>query len=319
MEQPSAAPMIPAPMTSRSRRSEQDGVKVLSFEQAVPMAKAEARGDSNAAADRPVTISEAIDAYGADLVGRGRSSYNAAYVKAHLPAHLAAQPLSMVTSKQLRHWRDSLIKGGMLPASINRMLKGAIAAFNLAAKLDKRIAANREAWKVGLEALPNAVTARDAVLSDKQVLAVVAASYQISEEFGLYVQVHAETGSRSSQLARCTVGDLHGDKLMIPASRKGKNGGRGGKVGVPLTPALAERLRRAATGRARSSFFSFALAVELGGPSLRTMFTRSQRQRGQPSYRLAPRSTACGIQASGGGCGSCRSGLSPPCTIPPPR
>lgn len=65
------------------------------------------------------------------------------------------------------------------------------------------------------------------------------ASYDISEQFGLYVQVHAEVGSRSSQLARCLVSDLHGDMLMVPASRKGHNGGRGGQVGVPLTPNLA--------------------------------------------------------------------------------
>jgi hypothetical protein len=198
-----------------------------------------------------VTIDQALTAYESDLQARGRNIYNAGAVRVHLPARLAPQPLSTVTSKQLRQWRDGLIKTGSIqPASINRLMKGAHAAFNLAGKLDKRIAANREAWKVGLEALPNTVKARDTVLNDKQVLAAVSASYHLSEEFGLYVQVHAETGSRSSQLARCLVGDLHGDKLMIPASHKGRNGGRGGHVGVPIGPALAERLHKAAAGRA---------------------------------------------------------------------
>jgi hypothetical protein len=137
----------------------------------------------------------------------------------------------------------------MLPATINRLIKPAKAAFALAAKIDRRIAANAEAWRVGLEALPNSETARDAVLADKQVRAVVSAAYAISEQFGLYTQVHAETGARSSQLARCIVGDLHRDKLQVPASRKGGNGGRGGHVGVPLTPGLAARLRKAAAGR----------------------------------------------------------------------
>jgi hypothetical protein len=225
-----------------------DGQKVLTYEQAALRARALARGDANAAADRPAAISEAITAYEADLTGRGRNPYNAALVRTHLPQHLAAQPLSLVTSKQLRGWRDALIKGGMLPATVNRVLKPAHAAFNLAAKIDARVAANAMAWKVGLEMLPNTVTARDMVLGDADVLRVVAAAYDVSAEFGLYVQVHAETGGRSSQLARCTVHDLHRDKLMVPASRKGRGGGRGGHVGVPLTPALAARLRQAAAG-----------------------------------------------------------------------
>jgi site-specific recombinase XerD len=37
---------------------------------------------------------------------------------------------------------------------------------------------------------------------------------------------------------------------MVPASPKGRNGVRGGHVGVPLTAGLAARLRSAAAGRA---------------------------------------------------------------------
>ena len=64
------------------------------------------------------------------------------------------------------------------------------------------------------------------------------------------MQTHAETGSRSSQLARCLPSELHGDKLMVPASHKGRGGGRGGHVGVPLMSALAARLRKASAGKA---------------------------------------------------------------------
>ena len=226
-----------------------DGIAVFDYEQAANKARALARGDANAAADRPASIAEAIAAYEADLIGRGRGAYNARWVTHHLPRHLAAQPLSQVTSKQLRAWRDALIKAGMLPATVNRVLKPAHAAFNLAGKLDARIAANAQAWKVGLEMLRGTVKAREAVLSDKPVLAVVAASYDISEQFGLYVQAHAELGSRSSQIARCTVDDLLRDKLSVPASHKGRGGGRGGHVPIPITLGLAARLRRAAAGR----------------------------------------------------------------------
>jgi hypothetical protein len=230
-----------------------DGTAVMSYEQAANKARALARGDANAAADRPATIDEALTAYGADLTARGKNPYNAAWVRSHLPPHLAAQPLSLVTSKQLREWRDGLVKAGMLPATVNRLLKSAHGSFNLSSKLDKRVAANREAWKVGLEALPNTVTARDAVLTDAQVQAVVAAAYHISQQFGLYVQVHAEVGARSSQLARCVVGDLERDKLMVPCSRKGRGERKADRTPVPLGINLATQLKAAAAGRPKSA------------------------------------------------------------------
>ena len=71
-----------------------DGVAVFTYEQAANKARALARGDANAAADRPATIAEALDAYEADLTGRGRSAYNATHARIHLPDHLLAQPLS---------------------------------------------------------------------------------------------------------------------------------------------------------------------------------------------------------------------------------
>jgi integrase len=219
-----------------------DGTAVLSYEQAALKARAMARGDANAAADRPASIDEALTAYEADLTARRANPYNARHVRFHLPAHLLAQPLSQVTAKMLRHWRDHLIKDGVLPATVNRLLKSAHAAFNLASKLDKRVAANTGAWKVGLEALQGTVTARDAVLTDKQVLAVVAAAYDVSDAFGLYCQTHAETGARSSQLARMVVADLERDRLMVPTSRKGR-GRKADRIPVPITPALAARLR----------------------------------------------------------------------------
>ena len=230
-------------------RQEADGTAVLTYEQATLKARALARGDANAAADRPATISEAITAYEADLTARGRNAYNARLVRFHLPPHLAAQPLSQVTAKQLRHWRDALIKAGMLPATLNRVMKPAHAACNLAAKLDPRIAANAQSWKVGLEALRNTTKARDAVLTDAQVLAVVAAAYEESPAFGRYVQVHAEVGARSSQLARLTVGDLERDRLLVPASHKGRGDRKADRTPVPITPALAARLKAAAAGR----------------------------------------------------------------------
>src|SRR5262249_36920517 len=131
-----------------------------------------------------------------------------------------------------------------------RVLKVAKAAFNLAGTLDPRVAANRDAWRIGLAEIPGTVRARDTVLADKQVGRAVAVAHDQGDDFGLYVQLHAESGQRTSQLLRCVVRDLQRDRLMVPHSRKGRGGGKGGHIAVPLTPSLAARLRRAAAGRA---------------------------------------------------------------------
>ncbi len=263
-----------------------DGTAVLSYEQAALRARAMARGDANAAADRPASISEALTAYEADLTARGRNPYNAGLVRTHLPAHLSAQPLSQVTVKQLRHWRDALIKAGMKPATVNRVLKPAHASFNLAGKLDPRVAANAQSWKIGLEALRNTVTARDAVLTDGQVLAVVAAAYEQSAAFGLYVQVHAEVGARSSQLARLVVADLERDRLMVPASHKGRGDRKADRTPVPLTPALAARLKAAAARRPASAPLLLRPDGEPWQPrnaDHRLLFERAARAAGLPA------------------------------------
>jgi hypothetical protein len=273
-----------------------DGQAVLNYEQAALKARALARGDANAAADRPASISEALGSYEADLTARGHNSYNARLVRSHLPPHLAEQPLSQVTAKQLRHWRDHLIKGGMLPATVNRTLKPAHAAFNLAAKLDPRIAANAQAWKIGLEALRNTVTARDAVLTDAQVLAVVAAAYKESAAFGLYVQVHAEVGARSSQLARLTVGDLERNRLMVPGSHKGRGDRKADRTPVPLTANLATRLKAAAAGRPANA----PLLLRAGGEPWQSKVAdhRLAFERAARAARLPPGTTIYALRHS---------------------
>jgi hypothetical protein len=266
-------------------RQASDGTAVLTYEQAANKARALARGDANAAADRPATISEALASYEADLTGRGRNPYNAQLVRFHLPAHLVEQPLSQVTSNQLRAWRDALIKADMLPATLNRVLKPAKAAFNLAAKLDPRVAANAQTWKVGLEALRNTVRAREAALTDAQVQAVVAAAYDVSAAFGLYVQVHAEVGARSSQLARLVVGDLDRDRLMVPASHKGRGERKADRTPVPLTPSLQAGLKAAAAGRPASASLLLRADGEAWQPRIadhRLLFERAARAASLP-------------------------------------
>jgi integrase len=81
---------------------------------------------------------------------------------------------------------------------------------------------------------------------------VIAAAYDIGPQFGLYVEVHAATGARSSQIAELKIGDLmlgNAPLLQMPSSLKGKNRTTRIRKPVPIGPSLARRLKAAAGKR----------------------------------------------------------------------
>jgi len=223
----------------------------MPYAEAVEAAHKAARNHNGTAVDDPKTIDQALTEYEGDLISRGRNAYNARLPRFHLIDTLLAQPVAGVSANALRTWRDSLLTKDLEPASINRLLKPLIAALNRVADLDPdRAGANRGAWRTGLKLLPNATRAREAVLTDAQVRAVVAAAYQIDEAFGLYVEVHAAVGSRTSQLVRLSVRDFDGTRLMVPTSNKGRGERSADRTPVPVMPSLAKRLAAATAGRA---------------------------------------------------------------------
>jgi site-specific recombinase XerD len=230
-----------------------DGTAVLTYVEARRQAEELARGKGNAivASSRPVTIDEALTAYATDLAARGGNVGNARHVRFHFPKALLPELLSRVTVKQLADWRRGLLQRGMKPATLNRMLKSVHACCNLAALEDPRVRANSDAWKLGLTFVKGANTARKALLEPEQVRALVAAAYDIGDEFGVYVQAHAELGSRSDQLARITCGDVEGDQVMVPNSGKGRgrHKSRSGSTAVALTADLARQFAALAAGR----------------------------------------------------------------------
>ena len=158
--------------------------------------------------------------------------------------------------RELRRWRDGLIAKGLKPASVNRSATSLRAALNLAAASDPRIV-NANVWRSGLAAIPGATEARNVILTDAQVRAIVSAAYEKSDAWGLFVEVHAVTGARSSQVRALTVRDLQGDRnaprLMMPSSRKGRGHRKVAYKPVPVPSALFERLRGAAAGRAEEA------------------------------------------------------------------
>jgi integrase len=231
---------------------EADGERVLDFWGAQDRARQLARGKDNADDDtKPVTVAQALDHYAADLKARGGLVYNAERVRFHLSPALLGRPVSLLTVRELRRWRDALA-AKVAPGTVNRTRAAFAAALELAATQNPARITNRENWRVGLKGLPNADQPRDAVMPDGTIRRLVAAAYEESHELGLLVEVLAVTGTRISQAVRLTVADLQADRsdprLLMPCSRKG----RGRKVErrpVPISASLAMLLKQAAAGR----------------------------------------------------------------------
>ena len=153
--------------------------------------------------------------------------------------------MALLDVVELRKWRDAAVKR-MAPASVNRLITILKAVLNLAAARDQRL--STRPWEIGLTALPEATTARNVVLPEATIRRLVLAAREQGAEFGLLTETLALTGARVSQLARCQVRDLIGERLMIPSSAKGQNK-RASRIPVPIPVALADRLRVAAAGR----------------------------------------------------------------------
>jgi site-specific recombinase XerD len=224
---------------------------VLDFWQAQDRARLIAR-DGDGSGDRPITVSEALDNYASELRSRRGHGLNVSRVRHHLSSSFASKTVGLLTARDLRQWRDGMLKRGLAPASADRTARALKAALNLAAREDHRIT-NTAAWRDGLARLPDAEIARDAILSDDEVRALVTAAYTLDPAYGLWVELHAVTGARTSQLERLEVRDLQDDaaaaRLMMPSSRKGRRK-RIDRKPVPIPAALAKALRRAAGNRA---------------------------------------------------------------------
>jgi len=221
---------------------------VIDFWTAQTRAKELVRGKA-ADASKPITIDAALTDYAADLVARGGLVEPLQRVRKRLTLALLTRPVGLLTVRELRRWRDGQLASGLAPGSVTRTCKAFKAALNYAANADSTIT-NRMAWTVGLAGLPDSHRARtDAVLSDDEVRAVVAACYNASDRLGLLAEVLAVTGARPVQAARLLVGDLLADKLMMPRSAKGRGQKRIDRRPIPIPPTLVTKLQAAVAGR----------------------------------------------------------------------
>jgi integrase len=221
---------------------------VLTFFEAQAIARTIARdGEANGGL---ITVATAIDRYADDLATRNGRAYNAKLAALHLSPALLGKPVGLLTIRDLRSFRDGLLKG-RTAGTVNRVISVLRAALELAATTDPRIT-NTAAFKVGLKKLPDAAKARNVVLTDAQVRRVVELAYEETVAIGHLIETMATTGARRSQVARLTVGDLQDGReprLMMPSSAKGKGVKRINRVPVPIPASLATKLRQAAGDR----------------------------------------------------------------------
>jgi integrase len=227
-----------------------DGRYVLDYFQAVEAARNLARSKDGGDTGQLITVDTALAAYADDLKARGSNPYNAEQVRVHLPKALASKTVALLTARELRRWRDSLL-AKLAPASVNRLSRMCKAALNLAAEHDTRIH-NREVWRTGLKGLPDAEQSRNVILADEVVRRIVAAAADEGPEFAILVELAAITGQRVSQLRALQVGDVQADRsdvrLMMPSARKGRHK-KIVRRPVPISAELALRLKLFGKGR----------------------------------------------------------------------
>lgn len=228
-----------------------NGENVMTYWQALEKAKSLARaGEGNS--EQPITVEEAVNAYEGDLQTRGGRKYNATQLRLHLTDTLKTKAVALLTERELRDWRGGLVKAGLKPSSADRIGRSLKAALALSERNDKRIS-NASAWKNGLRKLPDSEVARNVILPDQTVAALVNGSYDEDHDFGLLIDVLAQTGARESQIFRLIPADLQdhltAPRLMMPTSRKGKNRKIEHRP-LPISTRLAGSLRQQATGRA---------------------------------------------------------------------
>lgn len=227
-----------------------DGEHTLDFHQAAERARAMVRGggDENRR-DKPITNADALLAYKRDLEASGRDATNATRVLRHLPEWLAALPVSSSTKNDYRQFRIGLAKSVAM-ATVVRICKMFAAALASAAEGDDRIT-NSAAWKSGFGGVQLANTGdTENHASDDQIKQIVAGCYAADPALGLFAEVGAQTGARPIQIVNLKIASLKANppRLMVPASDKGKKKNPP-PVPVPITQALADRLRTAAGNR----------------------------------------------------------------------
>jgi integrase len=266
-----------------------DGAQVLEFWQAQERARDRMKGAPGAEAIQGSgTIGDAVNSYIAARAARNKHGRDARYRLAPVAKDekFASTPIAQITEDTLREWRDAL-PGTLKPATIRRTLSDLRAALTAAVDKHRKKLPDtiRNEIKAGLKPPPNenSEISEDGedghvYLTDSDVRHIVDAAYGIDADFGALVLVLAATGTRFSQAARITVAGLQIDaeRLIVPASFKGKGNKKRTPKAVPVGPDVIERLKPLVVGRAGTEPLLMHWIHRQTGPAI---WERDRRER----------------------------------------
>ncbi len=251
-------------------RQDADGNTILTFSQAKKHAEAWAAGDSERTRleklGAPLTVGMAVEEYLAarEKAGLLDGSYR---LKRHLLTHpIADKLLAGLKSTDLSDWLGNLAgKDGkpLKPATIARTATDLKAALNAARPAHPEQLPDGPGFQLmvkdGLKprkAMAPA-TRKPQILSDAKLKAVDAAAIEVDEDgdwegdLRMMLAVLAATGTRFSQAARITVGDVQQAerRIMVPVSRKGRGEKNQSHTRCPVPAELIDLLKPALDGR----------------------------------------------------------------------
>lgn len=242
-----------------------DGLHTHSFHQASACARNRVqcqRTDVAAAADgRAVTVGDIVSAYLIDRekreLGRKRDA-RSRLTRYVLQDELHEKAFHAVVASDLKAWCDRL-PARFAPSTVRRLVNDLKAALNRAVKLyhDRLPGTLPSAIRNGLAS--NGSTAsmprKAQALSDDKIRDIIRATEQVDGTRGWggdllrVVLVLAATGARFSQVSRLTVGDLQGNRLLVPTSRKGRALKQRQRVAVRLGADVIKALHEVIVGR----------------------------------------------------------------------
>ncbi|WP_181182098.1 MULTISPECIES: integrase [unclassified Mesorhizobium] len=209
----------------------------------------------------------------------------------------ASLRLGKLRASDLESWRSRLPVDGQAelaedaepisPATVNRLLNDLRAALNGAAENHRReLPAHLPAEiKVGTRALSVTGDARKQLLTDKQIRGVIAAAFEVDEDFGRLILVLATTGARHSQVRLLRVGDVQVEhsRLMMPGSSKGRSAKARPPVSTPVSSEVIDKLRPVLVDRGANETLLERWAYRSVGP---IKWEKDHRQAWGPAYEV---------------------------------
>jgi integrase len=241
-----------------------DGVHTRTYHQASSRARELVQGrrtDLVGNSGQTLTVGDVVNEYLIDRekreLGRKRDARSrlGRYV---LQDELSKKALQAVLASDLNAWRDQL-PARLAPSTVRRLMNDLKAALNRAVRLyhDRLPASLPIAIRHGLASgVSMASTPRKAqALSDDKIRDIIHATERVDQIHGWggdllrLVLVLAATGARFSQISRLTVGDLLGNRLLVPTSRKGRALKQRQRVAVRLGPDVLKALGAMLVGR----------------------------------------------------------------------